>query len=82
MSPFNFNLERERMVDELNESRLTRAILESEYGQVWSTDELCQMFVVEGFLAPFCVVRNKKTGQRGTVKFQHSPRFYFSFQPE
>ena len=36
-------------------------------------------FAVEGFLAPYVVVRRKSDGVRGTLTFQHSPRFYFDF---
>jgi hypothetical protein len=31
------------------------------------------------FLAPCAIVVDKATGQRGTIQFQHSPRFYFRF---
>ena len=39
-------------------------------------------FTGMGFMAPYCVVRDNETGQKGSVKFQANPRFYFSFQPE
>ena len=34
-----------------------------------------------GFMAPYVVVRRKSDGQRGSLMFQHDPRFYFSFDP-
>ena len=43
--------------------------------------QLSQDFTVEGFAAPYVVVRRKSDGQRGTLMFQHSPRFYFGFEP-
>jgi len=49
---------------------------------VWDTDELVKEFVVEGFMAPFVVVRRKADGVRGTMMFTHHPRFYFNWQPE
>lgn len=48
-------------------------------GQVWDTERLQQEFVVEGFQAPFVVVKRKTDGQRGTLMFTHSPRVYFDF---
>jgi len=59
----------------------TRQELEREFGQVWDTSELQRDFEVEGFGAPFVVVRRKSDGQRGSLEFQHMPRFYFSFTP-
>jgi len=58
-----------------------RATLERQYGQVWDTSELQRDFSVEGFGAPFVVVRRKSDGQRGSLQFQHQPRFYFDFTP-
>jgi hypothetical protein len=39
-------------------------------------------FDVIGFAAPLIVVRRKTDGKRGSLFFQHNPRFYFNFQPE
>ncbi len=60
----------------------SRADLESRHGQVWDTTELQRDFSVEGFLALYVVVRRNSDGRRGSLRFQHSPRFYFSFSPE
>ena len=56
-----------------------RIRLEAEHGQIWNTDELATDFTVEGFMAPYVVVVRKSDGQKGTMKFQHLPRFYFNF---
>jgi hypothetical protein len=48
-------------------------------GNVWSTDELSTRFEVIGFMAPYCVVKDRQTGKKGSVQFQHSPRFYFNY---
>ena len=56
-----------------------RIRLEAEHGQIWNTDELAADFTVEGFMAPYVVVVRKSDGQKGTMKFQHLPRFYFNF---
>ena len=57
----------------------SREALESRYGQVWSTDELTEDFEVIGFMAPMVVVRRRLDGAKGSLEFQHSPRFYFGF---
>ena len=58
-----------------------RARLEAIHGEVWDTQQLQEKFIVEGFMAPFCVV-TRKDGVRGSVMFQHHPRFYFRFEPD
>ena len=58
-----------------------RAEAEAKHGQVWNTHELQRDFEVEGFQAPCVVVRRKSDGKRGTLLFQHAPRFYFNWVP-
>lgn len=60
--------------------RKERISLEIKHGQVWDTDEVQRDFVVESFLAPFVFVKRRSDGIRGTMIFQHSPRFYFDFK--
>ena len=59
-----------------------RQRLESEWGvgNVFDTAQLSAQFEVIGFMAPFCVVREKASGKKGSVQFQHNPRLYFGFQ--
>lgn len=59
---------------------MEREELERECGQVWDTKQLQEEFSVEGFQAPFVVVRRKSDGVRGSLEFQHMPRYYFSFK--
>lgn len=59
---------------------MEREELERECGQVWDTRQLQEDFTVEGFQAPFVVVRRKSDGVRGSLEFQHMPRYYFSFK--
>jgi hypothetical protein len=33
-------------------------------------------------MAPFVVVRRKADGRKGSLEFQHHPRFYFNFMPD
>jgi hypothetical protein len=73
---------RREMVAEINAEPGSRAALEAKHGQVWDTDQLRNEFEVIGFLAPLVVARRKSDGVRGSLMFQHNPRFYFGFQPE
>lgn len=74
--------ERRRMQAEINAKEADRSRLETEYGQVWDTQELQKDFEVLGFAAPFVVVCRKSDRQKGSLAFQHSPRFYFNFQAD
>jgi hypothetical protein len=69
---------------ESNSEVTERARLEKEYGvgNVWDTSEISRDFKVIGFMAPFCVVERKSDGVKGSVEFQHSPRFYFNFEKD
>lgn len=70
------------LVAEINSEPGTREYLEQQHGLVWDTTQLQDEFEVLGFCAPYIVVKRKADGQRGTLTFQHRPRFYFSFVPE
>ena len=72
-------IRRERLV-EINAAPGTREALEARYGKVWTTGELAEEFEVIGFMAPLVVVRRKADGAKGSLEFQHQPRFYFNFQ--
>jgi hypothetical protein len=70
---------RRECIAELNAQSGQREALEARYGQIWDTLELRRDFVVLAFLAPFVEVRERATGRRGSLEFQHNPRFYFNF---
>jgi hypothetical protein len=72
---------RKQMLAEINAEPGSREYLQAKHGQVWTTSELSDDFEVIGFMAPLVVVRRKSDGQKGSLMFQHSPRFYFSFDP-
>jgi hypothetical protein len=72
---------RKQMITEINAEPGSREYLEAKHGQVWTTTELSQDFEVIGFAAPLVVVRRKTDWQKGSLMFQHSPRFYFGFEP-
>jgi len=50
-------------------------------GLTWTTEQLREEFEVQGFAAPFVVVRRRSDGVRGTLAFRHNPRVYFCFVP-
>jgi len=58
-----------------------RARLVRLWGKVWNTDELQAEFTVHGFGAPFVIATRISTGEKGSLMFQHSPRFYFGWEP-
>lgn len=51
-------------------------------GPKYNTEQVQEHFVIHGFLAPFVSVTRKSDGKKGTLQFVHSPRIYFSFEPE
>lgn len=71
---------RQRLV-EINLVPGSREALEAAHGKVWSTDELRDDFEIVGFLTPIAVVRRRSDGKKGSLEFQHNPRFYFKFVP-
>ncbi len=72
---------RRQMLVEINAAPGSREYLEAQHGQVWDTSQLSEDFQVLGFMAPIVVVRRRSDGQKGSLYFQHSPRFYFGFEP-
>ena len=73
---------RRLMVQQINTDVSDRERLQEKHGQVWDTTELQADFDVLGFAAPLIVVRERKTGQKGSLFFQHSPRLYWGFSPD
>jgi hypothetical protein len=80
MSDATESARRQRIV-EINAEPGSREALEARHGSVWTTDEMCQDFEATAFLAPFVLVRRRIDGVKGSLEFQHAPRFYFNFQP-
>jgi hypothetical protein len=72
---------RKLMIAQINLAPGSREYLEAKHGQVWDTSQLSEDFQVLGFMAPVVVVRSRSDGQKGSLYFQHSPRFYFGFEP-
>jgi len=82
MNTDNTESVRRELTSVINSAQAQRAQMEQEYGKVWDTTELTQEFSVQGFMAPFVVVKRKSDGVRGTLMFQHHPRFYFGFNED
>lgn len=73
---------RRKLVAEINAEASDREAIGAVHGQVWDTEEMTRDFSVEGFMAPFVVATRKADGVRGSLTFQHRPRFYFDFVPD
>lgn len=78
----SFDVERMMMLEAINRVPRSRDQIEEHMADVWDPDELRERFEVLGFRAPFAVVQDRKTGVRGSVLFQNTPRYYFGFSPE
>jgi hypothetical protein len=48
----------------------------------WDTKQLQEDFIVHSFLAPVVIVTRKVDGVKGTLEFDHHPRWYYNFIPE
>ena len=73
---------RRAQVAAINQAPDERIELENEYGQVWDTKELAGDYEVMGFMAPYVVVKRRADGVKGSLMFQHSPRYYFCFKAD
>lgn len=71
---------RRTLVAQTNANAAARKELEERHGTVYDSDEVRDLFDVVGFAAPFMVVRRKSDGTKGSLMFQHSPRFYWGFE--
>ncbi len=56
-----------------------RRSLDERHGQVWTTAQLQEQFIIVGFSMGLVVVRRKSDGTTGSLDFTHIPRFYHSF---
>lgn len=58
-----------------------RKYLEAQYGDVWDTDQVQELFEVLGFCQGIVSVKRRSDGADGTMRHTHHPRFYFDFAP-
>jgi hypothetical protein len=82
LSPKEVEIARRQRAMELNRDPGSSSQLEARHGRTWNAEELARDFEVIGFAAPYVVVRRKSDGTMGSLEFQHSPRFYFNFEPD
>ena len=63
---------------------MTKEEIQKEFNveEVWDTNEMQELFTVHSFFAPYVMVTRKADGVKGTLMFQHQPRYYFKFLPE
>ena len=73
---------RRARVAEINAEPGSREALEAQHGQVWDTKEMSEEFSALGFAAPFIIVSRRDDGKKGTLEFQHSPRFYYGWMEQ
>ena len=66
----------------LNAEPGDRPALVQRHGDVWDGVELGRDFEVIGFMAPLVVARRRSDGMRGSLEFQHHPRFYFNWRDD
>ena len=64
---------------ESHDQEAERKRLKSQHGQIWDSAQLAEEFDVIGFAAPYVVVKRRCDGRKGSLEFQHMPRFYFNF---
>ena len=67
------------MRSETDEEIKERLHLENTYGQVWSNAQLKRDFGVYRFEHRTVRVVRKLDGKKGSLLYQDTPRFYFSF---
>ena len=48
-------------------------------GKTYDTESLQEKFEVIGFSHGYVAVKDKVTGERGSLDFDHSPRIYFNY---
>jgi hypothetical protein len=80
MNPIEILAARKSEQLRLNSEAGKRTALEAKYGTVYDTDQMREHFSVIGFGAPYLVVTRKSDGVKGSLEFQHAPRYYFNFE--
>lgn len=71
---------RKEMTSIINSNPKTREEIAKKYGEVYDCEDIHTAYEIIAFAAPFVYVHNIATGMKGTLMFQHHPRFYFSFK--
>ena len=64
---------------EINFQPRNRLELRRDFGEVWSHHEMAREFDVLLWVCPLVIVIRKRDGAKGSLLYQHRPRFYFRF---
>ncbi|GAF71108.1 unnamed protein product [marine sediment metagenome] len=64
----------------MDEKETRKTELVKQYGEVLNTAELQEKYEVSGFGYGMVFVKDKATGKKGAMDFDHMPRFYYNFQ--
>ena len=72
---------RKQMLVEINAAPGSREYLEAKHGQVWTTSELSEDFEASASWPPSSLFKRRSDGVKGSVMFQHHPRYYWGFEP-
>ena len=65
--------------DEFHTNRESKLRGYDAYLKTWNTAELQAEFTVVAFSAPYVDVIRKRDGKKGSLMFNHIPRYYFIF---
>jgi hypothetical protein len=72
-----------RMLDRyINDNPRHITALELDYEEIWGEDDVGERFEIYGYKPPFAIAVDKVTGDKGSLIFQNSPRYYFGWSPE
>lgn len=71
---------RMKLASTINNNPKTREELTKDFGNVYDSTEVHTAYKILSFAAPFVYVQDITTGKKGTLEFQHHPRFYYSFE--
>ena len=63
----------------VSDTARVRVRLAELHGEVWSEAEMARAFEVRTIAAPYCGVRRRCDGVRGTLQFTTDPCFYFAW---
>jgi hypothetical protein len=79
MTDTHLEAARRKLVAEINATPRDRTSLEALHGQVWNAEEFRRDYEAIGYLAPCVVAIRRSDGAKGSLLFQHEPRFYFAW---
>lgn len=72
--------ERAKLEAEVNATPCTLEELQRKYGQVWTVEQVEAQFEIEAFCPPLACATRRADGVRGTLVYQHCPRYYWSWE--